>query len=314
METLLFACGHENPVPNRYCNICGATRDPRCPLCKSPNRREAKFCGACGTRLPDEGAAPETIAASSPPQSSQLRRVPVTRSVNVVGASAGSGPRGAGTRGWRRDDVLSSPSDDVAREDDEWEADSQRRPKLLRLAAVAGLAAVTVVFAVALTVLHVSPTRRGDDRGDAVAERESTPAVRGERPPAPAATHPASSTGDSATTTPRVATGPSAHEATDAPATPRMPDRVASPELPPRSPGQTTASAEDETPRTAAPRAPGPAAQTSVEKMADFLIEQLGPESAAEKARSTAAWYDADRSEHTFWQRVGDAIKRRSGS
>jgi hypothetical protein len=316
METRLFACGHESPVPSRYCTTCGATGDARCPLCKSPNRREAKFCGACGTRLPDEGIAPGTIAASSPPKSSGVRGVPVTRSVNVVGASAGSGSRGPDTRGGRRDDVLSEPNDDLAGEEHEWE--TRRRRELFRLAAVAGLVGVTIAIAIALAVSHVGPTRRGGDpvQRDAVAVPESTPAARREQAPAPTATDPSAvpSTGDSATTAPRVATGPLAHEPADAPATPRMPDRVASPALPPRSPEQTSASTEDEAPRKAAPHAPGPAAQTSEERMADFLIEQLGAESAAAKARSTAAWYDADRSEHTFWQRVGEAIKRRSGS
>jgi hypothetical protein len=45
--------------------------------------------------------------------------------------------------------------------------------------------------------------------------------------------------------------------------------------------------------------------------MAAYLVEELGPKPAAATALSNAAWYEAGRSEHAFWQRVAEAIKRR---
>ncbi len=45
--------------------------------------------------------------------------------------------------------------------------------------------------------------------------------------------------------------------------------------------------------------------------MAHFLTQQLGHGRAAEKALANAAWYDAGRSEHSYWEGVAEAIRRR---
>src|SRR5205809_3847089 len=56
-----FACGHDNPEENRFCDSCGIPRGPRCPQCGVINRQSAKFCGQCGlafaTRTIDGGSA-----------------------------------------------------------------------------------------------------------------------------------------------------------------------------------------------------------------------------------------------------------------
>jgi hypothetical protein len=45
--------------------------------------------------------------------------------------------------------------------------------------------------------------------------------------------------------------------------------------------------------------------------MAAYLVDELGPVPAAATALSNASWYGASRSEHAYWQRVAEAIKRR---
>src|SRR5262249_12276103 len=140
--------------------------------------------------------------------------------------------------------------------------------------------------------------------------RDSTPPARSEQPPQgekPVQNPtPANTAGDSTATASRQAeSSPSTSDTADTPTGNVM--------LPARSSGRT-ASSEDDTARALAPKASARTAQTSEERMADFLIEQLGPESAAAKAQSTAAWYDSGRSEYGYWQRVGEAIRRRTGS
>jgi hypothetical protein len=59
------------------------------------------------------------------------------------------------------------------------------------------------------------------------------------------------------------------------------------------------------------PRTAANPAKTSEERMAAFLVDELGRERAAEKALSNAAWYEEGRSERAYWRRVADAVNRR---
>lgn len=340
----LFACGHENPAGNRYCNVCGEVRGDRCPECSSLNRGHAKFCGTCGARFSDEQTAPEATVESPTPQRSLDRGTPVTQHPTAASEKEWANefgpdnplldreePPWAGRGSWRRDAFLASPIDDMTVEDeDELEAKDRRR-KVFLLAGVAVTLALTI--AIVLGVARFSPTRHGGfperARGGVAADRDSASATRGAQPPVPEGTD--ASAGSSAreskaaareskaAAAPHAATSESAQGATR-PAAPRPPELPAtSPSLPSRSTSQGSAATGDEAPSRGAARAPAPAPQSSEEqsseeRMADFLIEQLGPEPAAQKALSTAAWYDAGQSEHAFWERVAAAIKRRAGS
>jgi double zinc ribbon protein len=325
-----FPCGHENPGGNRYCNICGEVRGRRCPLCSTLNRGHAKFCGTCGARLLDEGTASETAVASPTPQRSQVRGTPVTPRTTAAAEKEWASELGpdnplldseeppwAGRSGWRRNAFLASPIDDMTEEDEPEAKDRRRRAFLL-----AGLAVTfAVTIAIVLGVEQFSPTRSGGflerARGWVAADRDSASATRGAPPPAPEGTDAsaASSARESKTAAPRAATSESAQEAAEVPRAPRAAEVPAtSASLPSRSASARPEAPEGEAPTRGAARALAPAPQSSEERMADFLIEQLGPEPAAEKALSTAAWYDAGRSEHAFWERVAEAIRRRTGS
>jgi hypothetical protein len=342
----LFACGHENPAGNRYCDACGADRGRRCPLCSSLNRGQAKFCRACGARLLDEGTAPktpETTVASPTPSRSRDREAPGTPRTTAPAAKEratllGSGtrflddpqfvdsekPRGSGRGGLRGHEPFSSLAHDMTVErdmtvEDEWAAARDRRRKVF-LPAVAVAVMGALAIAVVLGVEQFGPTRHGGfldrARGWLVADRDSASATRGEQPAAPkgADSSAALSARESETTAPRAARSEPAQGAAQAEA-PRAAELPAtSPSLPSRSPGERSAAPGDEVPSRETPQSLVPAPETSEERMADFLIEQLGPEPAAEKAISTAAWYDADRAEHAYWQRVAEAIRRRAGS
>jgi hypothetical protein len=252
-----FTCGHDNPVSSRYCDECGAPRDPRCRLCHSPNRADAKFCGACGTRLFED-----------PP-----------RGENRLHATE--------QRRWKRDD-LDLDSDGVAALEDGRADAHWRRPLLLT--AVAG---ITLAGAIAL-VLALGPMR--------------PPAPVG-RQVEPTASGPASAPSERETKTegPRA----EAERAPDTAAPPSVPDVAppASAGLPARSAGEAPGAVAEASPRR---ERPSPA-QTSEDRMADFLVQQFGPSEAAAKALSTAAWYDTDRPEYAYWQHVAEAIERRGG-
>jgi hypothetical protein len=166
--------------------------------------------------------------------------------------------------------------------EDEPEVKHRRREVYLAAAA----AALTVAIAIFLGVEHFSRTRYSAPSESVAGWSEADPgaasATGGGQPPAREnAASAASSAPGGETPTRDAATGESAREATEAP---RMPRRLV------------------------------PAPQTSEERVADYLIGQFGPAPAAEKALSTAAWYDADRSEHAYWERVAEAIRRRQGS
>jgi hypothetical protein len=317
---LLFGCGHENPAGNHYCGVCGAPKDRPCPFCDSPSRGNAKFCGTCGARLLDDRVRRESIVVGATPRPPQD---PAPRSTVPAAHERArrSGPdnqllldnetprwRRAG--GWRRDAF-----DDVTEQAEGEAADRWRTPFLL--AAVA----VTVAIAILLGAGQLSSRRYGGflDHflGWVTDDRASVPARRSEEPSGPEGIDPSASSAarPSETAATRTPTGEPAQDATEVRAVPsRAEPPAASPSLPARSPSEWSAAPGGDASSRGTPGALAPTAETSEERMADFLVEELGPTGAAEKALSTAAWYDTDRSEHAYWQRVADAIKRRGGS
>jgi class 3 adenylate cyclase/tetratricopeptide (TPR) repeat protein len=61
------ACGHDNPIGNRFCGGCGAALARRCPACASPNPPDHRFCGACGAALEaKQPAATATLPERTP--------------------------------------------------------------------------------------------------------------------------------------------------------------------------------------------------------------------------------------------------------
>lgn len=48
--------------------------------------------------------------------------------------------------------------------------------------------------------------------------------------------------------------------------------------------------------------------------MARFLIDSLGPGQAVERALAAASWYEPNRMERRYWERVADAVRRLRGS
>jgi len=308
-----FPCGHENPASNRRCGRCGASRRRQCPLCKSPLQEDTTHCGACGVRLEDELAAVET---SSEP---------------VSGPGAGDDPlereappwpkKGR----WRRDDI-------PAEEDDRVAADRRRKPPLL-----AGAVAGTI--AIVLGVGYFSAVRQtgflGRPVGGSVADRGPAPVARSERPPDVGSDLP------QGTSTPAAPAAPSAPAPGQTGTPPEEPESSGDLSLParkappavehPPSEQQPSVTGRGSRPPTSSqaridsPKARGDerpsgetsqavASQGSVERMAVFLMEQLGPGQAAERALSNADWYGEERiEERAYWRRVAEVIRRREG-
>ena len=52
----------------------------------------------------------------------------------------------------------------------------------------------------------------------------------------------------------------------------------------------------------------------SEDRVARFMISQLGRPAAEEKALANAAWYGPDTREHIYWQKVASAISRNPGN
>jgi hypothetical protein len=316
-ENQLFACGHENPASNRYCNACGAARDRRCPLCDSLNGGHARFCGACGARLLDEGTAPATTGVSP-----TLRRSrdhgpsPAPRTIawtdkeraSLLGSESQppdvERPPWSPGSGWRRDPFLTAAIAALPAED-ESEAKHRRRVPWFMATGVAATIAVAIAFGV--LVFRPAPYGASLERA---ADRNRASPPGGSRSPAPVSTDPSAvpSGEESRPAASPAVTGESAQQTGEAPATPRA---VEVPETSPlprvHSPSAPIAEPLDDAARV-------PPAETSEERMADFLIGELGPAPAADKAVSTAAWYEAGRPERAYWQRVAEAIRRRAGS
>lgn len=330
----LFACGHENSPGNHYCDACGAARDRRkCPACNSPNREEAKFCGACGARLKDEGAARETIVAAR----SHLWHpgAPPTRPTTgpAAGDSATSecvdlfGPKNleeapswSGRGRWRRDDRLLSSVEGYAPEEDMLAEDNppaeRRRNRLFLLTSAAVIVALAAV-AIGLAVGHFGATRNGGTSGRLVSQLPAAPGsprAIGERSPDSTSTHPSAPSTESPTEPPGAATmNPSRPETARTPASASAGQALApSSPLPARTPTEQPAEARDQAPKGPTPPVAASRSETSEERMADFLVEQLGPVQAVEKALSNAAWYDVSQSEHTYWRGVAETIRRRT--
>jgi len=269
-----FTCGHANPVSNRYCDECGAPRDPRCRLCHAPNRADAKFCGACGTRL-IEGPWPDAEASAS-----------------------------AEGRRWRRDDEPDPAFDESLAAGGDHLEDRWRRPLLLTTAVV-----VAIVGTIAL-VIALGPTRHPTapvaphvepsppDRPPAPRPDEKSEAPR-PTPTPNAAIEPVPAPSAAVEPAPAAPESPSASE----------PAPSASASLPDRAPSGAPSEEAESDRRASGP--PAASARTSEERMAAFLTQQLGPAEAAAKALSTAAWYDTSRPEYAYWKHVAEAIEQR---
>jgi Double zinc ribbon len=330
-----FACGHENSPGNHYCDACGAARDRRkCPACNSPNREEAKFCGACGAPLQDEGAARETIvaaAARSHPRHAAARPTRPTTGPPADDSGAidvsdlfglknlEEAPSRSGRGRWRRDDrFLSSveedtPEDDMFVEDNPPAGHRHNRLFLLTMAAlIVGCAAV----AIGLAVGQFGATRHGGTPDRLVSGPPAAPGSQraiGEQSPDSMSAHPPAPSTESPAVPPDAETmNPSIPETARTPTSAGAARALApSAPLPARTPTEQTAEARNQASSGPTPSASASTSETSEERMADFLVEQLGPAQAVEKALSNAAWYDASQSEHAYWQRVAEAIRGR---
>jgi hypothetical protein len=321
-----FSCGHENSPGNQYCDACGAARDRRkCPACNSPNREEAKFCGDCGALLQDEGAARETTAAArsrfwhpAKPPGRPTTGQPAGDSVNIdVSDLFGpknleEAPARSGRGRWRRDDRFLSSVEEDTPEDDMFVEDNppagHRHNRLFLLTAAA------LVVACAAVVIGLAVGEFGAKRYGGTADRlvsgspaaPGSPQGIGEQSPDSTNANPSAPSTETPSAPPGAATmNPSmqgkARTQTPAPNPPR----------PPRTRTEQPAEARDQAPSVPTPPAAASRSEASEERMADFLVEQLGPAQAVEKALSNAAWYDVSQSEHSYWQQVADTIRRR---
>ena len=231
---------------------------------------------------------------------------------------------------WRRDDFPAEENNRVA-------ADRRRKPPLL-----AGAVAGTIV--IVLGVGYFSAVRQtgflGRPVGGSVADRGPAPVARSERPPDRREAD-VGSDFPQGTSTPAAPEAPSAlapdqtgtpPEEPESPGGLSLPARKAPPAVePPPSEQQPSVTGRGSRPptssqaRTDSPGARGderPSGETSqavgsqgsVERMAAFLMEQLGPDQAAERARSNAEWYGEERiEERAYWRRVAEVIRRREG-
>jgi hypothetical protein len=47
--------------------------------------------------------------------------------------------------------------------------------------------------------------------------------------------------------------------------------------------------------------------------MATFLLDTLSPRDAEQRALANSTWYEPDRVEREYWERVADLVRRRRG-
>ncbi len=291
-----FPCGHENLASHRFCGVCGAARQE--VVAASSSQRQS--------RVPSESRSTSTADSR--------REEEVIRWANA-------------RRGRLEDDPL-----------DDLEADEDRRRRPLAVVAMIALV-IAVVAAVGYVALsqHTVFLERVQDKRDArvsppVTQPQRAPAVIDPAPPPRPATE-KKAVPQSKPTPPsepepaRVVAAPEAKPT----APPSLPPR----ELPAPEPArQTTASAPPED--NAEPAAPSTAssseariasgtasssgardasstARSSEERMAAFLVDELGAKAAARKALSNANWYEEGRSERQYWYRVAAAVTRRGG-
>jgi hypothetical protein len=299
-----FRCGHENPASNTFCAVCGAARLRQCRLCEAPIHWNAAYCSACGNRLDDDAASVEAGAASPSPPQRQFasdQAVPErdsSREQEVVDWAAARRARYEGTPDPATDDPL---------DEERAEEDRRRRPLAMVAAVAATLAVVVAVgyFAVAKHTVFLEPMQ---DKRDV---RAVTPAPQPE-PSSNAGQAAVGSTSPPASTTTRSTTE-------DRPASPSEPAPARNSRTQETKsadavglPARETATAQsEESPEPS--RIAASSARTSEERMAAFLVEELGQARASEKARSNADWYDEGRSERRYWQRVAEAVSRRGG-
>jgi cytoskeletal protein RodZ len=330
-----FACGHENSPGNHYCDACGAARDRRkCPACNSPNREEAKFCGACGAPLQDEGAARETIVAAA--ARSYPRHAAALPTRPTTGPPAGDSgaidvsdlfglknleeaPSRSGRGRWRRDDLFHSSVEEDTPEDDMFVEDNpppEHRHKRLFLLTGAAVIVALAAVAIGLAVGQFGATRHGGTPARPVSGPPAAPGSQraiGQRSPDSTSTRPSAPSTEPPSAPPDEATmNPSIPKTARTPASAGAAQPLApSPPRPARTPTEQPAQARNEAPSGPTPPAAASGSEASEERMADFLVEQLGPVQAVEKALSNAAWYDVSQSEHSYWQGVAETIRRR---
>ena len=305
-----FECGHDNPASSRFCAVCGAARLSSCRACEAPVQWDARYCGACGARL--------------------YEREAVSDQEVVEWAKARRG----------RDEAAHDPVMMVDAIDDDADDNNRRRPAGMVATIAVILAAVVGIGYFALARHTVFFERMPDKRDVRASSPSAQPApspdggqaALNSTPPPPAVTTaPPSTAEDVAASTSQAKAASPSEESIPTPSeeqvAPSSEGKAASPsELPParsaearsqgevslpaRLPARENSPAESEDNRQSS-RAPTSPARTSEERMAAFLVEELGREKAAEKALSNADWYDEGRSERAYWRRVADAVNRR---
>jgi hypothetical protein len=308
-----FECGHDNPATSRFCAVCGATRLRSCRVCEAPVQWDARYCGAC---LYERDAVSDQEVV----EWAKARR--------------------------ERDDALRhTVMDDPIDED----ADEERRRRPAGMVATIAVILAAVLglgyFALARHTVYFErmPDKRDVQASNPITQPAPSPdgrqaAVSSTSPP-PAPTTPAMTEDLAVSTSPDKASSPSgekvataSEQTVAAPSEQRVAasgeEKVVSPsELPParsarpqearsqevslpaRVPARENAPAQSEDNRES-PRVAASPARSSEERMAAFLVDELGRERAAEKALSNAAWYDEGRSERAYWRRVADAVNR----
>jgi hypothetical protein len=318
-----FECGHDNPATSRFCAVCGAVRLRSCRACEAPVQWDARYCGACGARLYERDA----VSDQEMVEWAKARR-----------------ERDEALRHAVMDDAIDDDGDDERRR----RPAGMVATIAVILAAVVGLgyfalARHTVYF-------ERMPDKRDVQASNPITQPAPSPdggqaAVSSTSPP-PAPTTPATPEVLGASTSPDKAASPSEEKvvtASEQGITAPSEEKVAAPseqtvavseekvvspsELPParsarpqearsqdvslpaRVPARENAPAQSEDNRES-PRVVASPARTSEERMAAFLVDELGRERAAEKALSNAAWYDEGRSERAYWRRVADAVNR----
>ncbi len=83
-------CGHQNSGNIKQCLNCNAVLGKNCPNCTQPIPTGSKFCGQCGTHLPDDPppAAPSSLGTAQPNLHPNLRpQIPTALAEKLTAAS-----------------------------------------------------------------------------------------------------------------------------------------------------------------------------------------------------------------------------------